>query len=93
MHGSDNTTKIRTETRRLSTLLTTTDNVADLFRHILKKCSTTLWYRAKVNLEFANLATYQFFDQHKEWLEIRRSMRDQIQKNVRVTDSQESQSN
>ena len=60
--------KIRTEIPQIiQRYFTTTDNVMDLIEHIFKEMfNENIVVSGKVNLlNFANLAAYQFFDQHK----------------------------
>lgn len=86
--------KIRTEIPQIiQRYFTTTDNVMDLFEHIFKEMfKEDVVVAGKVKLlNFANLATYQFFDQpQKVALEIRENLLDDQMQNVRVADSQES---
>jgi len=85
--------KIRTEIPQIiQRYFTTTDNVLDLFEHIFAQMfSEKVAVAGKVQLlRFADLETYQFFDdRQKVAFEIRDSLAEDQMQNVRVAASQE----
>lgn len=86
--------KIRTEIPQIiQRYFTTTDNVLDLFEHIFSDIfKENVIVSGKVRLlDFADLESYQFFDQpQKVAFELRDSLAEDQMQSVRVADSRES---